>query len=182
MARNLRAIYVDGNRTAPLVPLNTEKFAQLISEHYNITIHSQTCQELGTHCKGLLARRKDNTAIILIAENNNECWRRFVYIKELCHLFLAERDISCNDAPALAEELLDQGQDERRELFSSEAAAAFAAIEIMIPDSIHDKIAHMSNVEGKTPYQIAYFLKTPKKHVEMRMREWGIPINSETPK
>jgi len=173
LARELRATFYEncyGLRQP--IAINTEKFAKYVSEKYGIDITSRFSSELGAHLKGLLIRESKHKAIILIADSNNECWRRFVFVKEICHLFLdGEADYSI-DAENIATALLSE-PGAAPEQYDSELAAAYAALEIMIPDHLKEWMAHEANVLKQTPFQVAFKLKVPRRYVEYRMREWG---------
>ena len=78
-----------GISRSPSIPKNSAS----ILANLTIKIVQRLSGELGKHLKGLLYRQDERSAVILIAESNNECWRRFVFIKEICHLFLDEREI-----------------------------------------------------------------------------------------
>jgi hypothetical protein len=162
LARDLRAKFYEHTQgLRHPIALNTEKFARCVSEEFGIKIEARLSSELGNHLRGLLLRESKTESIILIADSNNECWRRFVFVKEICHLFLDDEEDYCVEAEDLAIALLSD-EDSDSPQYASELAAAYAAI------------------EGKTPYQIAFQLKTPRKYVEFRMREWGITIRPES--
>lgn len=182
LARELRAKFYPhcfGNRQ-PTV-LNTTKFAKYIGEEYGVKITAVLSAELGTHLRGMLLR-KPSEATILVADSNNECWRRFVYVKEICHIFIDDEDEFTEDAEGLAIDLVHEGGENHQPslAYRSELIATYAAIDIMIPPHLEQWMAHKANVEGQTPYQIAFALKVPKKYVEHRIRAWdGIKLNSE---
>ena len=180
LAREMRAVFYRADENVGLrrpLAINTQKFANAIGKHLGYEIESRTTAELGEHILAMLLRKEEpKKAIVLIADSNNECWRRFVYIKEICHLFIDEARPDKADVESVVLALLER--DEESELYESELLAAFAAIEIMIPEDLQNTIAHWANVEHETAYQIAFKLKAPKKFVEMRMREWSIEINN----
>lgn len=182
LARELRAkFYLHCFGGSQPTVLNTTKFAKYIGEEYGVKITSEVSVELGTHLRGMLLR-KPGEATILIADSNNECWRRFVYVKEICHIFIDDEHEFTEDAERLAIDLVREGGEDHQPslAYRSELIAAYAAIDIMIPPHLKHWMAHKANVEGQTPYQIAFALKVPKKYVEYRIREWGsIKLNSE---
>lgn len=181
IAREMRAIYFEnceGNRQ-PL-HLNTKKFANSIGNHLDYEIISCTTNALGEHLLAMLLREEhanSKKATILIADKNNECWSRLTHIKEVCHLYIDEARIDHAEAEKVAVALLERG--DKSGYYDSEVLAAFTAIEIMIPEHLRTWMTHEVNVEMKTPYQIAYTLKVPRKFVESKMREWGITIHSD---
>lgn len=180
LARDLRAKlyqHLYGSRLP--VALNTDKFARYVGAETGVQIEKALSSELGEHLLGMLYRKSNSEAVVLISDKNNECWRRFVFVKEIAHFFLDDEARYSNDAESIAIALLSDSGVAKLQ-YESEIAATVAAIEIMIPDHLNEWVAHEANVKQKTPFQIAFGLKAPRKYVEYRMREWGgIQIHPE---
>lgn len=181
IAREMRAIYfTDCQGSNQPLRLNTDKFAASIGRHLGYKITSCTTNALGVHLLAMLLREEnEKKATVLIADSNNGCWRRLTYIKEICHLYIDEARSGCAEAESVARALLERGDDSG--YYQSEVLAAFTAIEIMIPDHLKGWMAHEANVKKRTPYQIAFWLKVPRKFVESKLFEWKITINSDDP-
>lgn len=179
-AREMRASYLaelpgHGER----LPVNAERLAAFISKRVGIPIKQAVVPEL-TAARGLLVREKDGSALILIADSplNNTCWARFTFIKEVSHLFIETPDCFNTNAWDQARVLFDREyratDGDAAKLYNYEVSGVVAALELLIPDEHKGAVAHMKRVEGKTNWQIASYFKVPQRHIEYRMRQWGI--------
>lgn len=156
------------------IAINTVKFAKTVANETGYEISSVVVPMSQEGLRGLLLRKLDKKAIILINSSNNECWTRFVFMKELTHLFLDAEEDFITDAERLADGLVNRELDIN--VYALDNKGVRAAVEIMIPEELRTPIAHMVNVEKKTSFAIAFLLKIPKKYVEFRLREWDLQI------
>lgn len=176
-ARAMRAKFCEaysyGNK--PLA-VNTLKFQKVVEKETGYTIDSNSVPNMG-ELRGMLIRYPDKRALILISEENNECWKRFTFMKEISHLFLeTESDCFNTDAFEQAKVLVDRGFG-NEDLYRAEVIGAIAALEIMLPIESKPDIAHRVRVNKDTPHTIAFLYKVPQKFVEYRLRQWSLPIN-----
>jgi len=184
-ARAMRTKYLEsctGSRQP--VAINTEKFAKVVEKETGYSVESIIINDM-EHLRGMIVRFPEKKAIVFVSDHNNDCWRRFTFIKEISHLFI-ETTPECfnSDAYEQAKALVDQYQtqddvsDESRKLLRAEVIGLVAAMEIMIPNELIPYIAHLSNVEKMLPYAIASRLRAPQKFLEFKMRQHDIAINT----
>lgn len=184
-ARTMRAKFLGENYGGRVpVAISTDKFARFIGKETGYTIESVIVPDM-VDLRGMLLRYSAKKAVILISDHNNECWRRFTYIKELSHLFLEKNPDDFNaDALEQAKALVDIVQglndppEEQKKLYISEITGIIAAMEIMIPEELLGYIAHLSNVDKMRPYAIAAKFKVPQKFIEHQMDKNNIPLNT----
>lgn len=184
-AQSMRLEYLNECSGAGVpVALNTNKFIRVVSEKLNITIETKVVS--GSKIPDLLGlmylSRPQNgspKATILISDHNNECWKRFIAIKEVSHLFIDQKQTA--DMSKLARSLVESSfmslsnmSDEQRTFFEREVSGVIAAIEILIPDSLEQWAKHAYHVSKLSTRQIACQLKVPQKYVDHRLVEWGI--------
>ena len=101
-------------------------------------------------------------AQIVISEDLNFCWSRYVACKELAHLLIDRPDRDFADSPiTIIRSLVDDIISIDEEI-SSEKCAMIAAIELLIPWRMHDQFLKMST-GGLNNYEIAVLLKVPEK-------------------
>ncbi len=172
-AKEIRAKYLEscGFLKEP-IPINASKLANFISEFTGIKIEQVVIPDLN-HLRGMIVRYKDNTAKVFLSDQNNNCWKRFTFIKEVSHLFL-ETDPSKFNSDALkkASSLVDEAaRSSNPELYQLEVSAIVAAMELLIPSSLKNNILHLHNVKKLSPYQIADRFKVPQKYVEYRLKQ-----------
>jgi len=176
-ARDMRALFMQEHYGAKIPwAVNVQKFGRVVSEKTGWQVVSRVLP-IPDSLRGALIRMPDHQALILINDKNNECWKRFTFLKEVSHLFLEDEGQFITDTEQLASSLVDMEMDSDGYSLR-EAAGILAAIEIGIPEAIKSAIFHAINVDGLTPYQIAYRLKMPQKYVEYRLRQWGIMPDS----
>ena len=175
-ALEIRDAYLESTQGLEKLPIHDGKLKNIIQERTGWTITDRIVPGL-THIRGMLARRPANKeALVLIADSdvNNECWRRFTFIKEISHLFLEDTEESyCNDALKLASTLVETEIETDRSLFMKEAIGVVAAIELLIPTGHKDHIQHLVT-KGFSNYQIASKYKVPERYIEYRLNKWGI--------
>lgn len=169
-ARNMRALFLASRNYGTLpVAINTEAFEKTVAKETGYTIESAIVP-MDEHLRGMLIR-KNKHARILISDQNNFCWKRFTFVKELSHLFLDNP----SDFTANAEELARCFGDRElggNGLYECETRGIIAAVEIMIPEEFKTRILHDFNVQKKTPYAIAHELRVPQKYIEWRIQQW----------
>ena len=106
------------------------------------------------------------TNIIVIARSLNYCWERFVYTKELMHLFDAENE-QTSDATKFEQLLTEFGQPsvQRPPQSAAEAKAFWMALSVLCPEANrlefqgHIQKTHMDN------YAVALQLRIPEFYV-----------------
>lgn len=181
LARAMRVKYLEhGTSLLEPLPINATKLLNVIGEDTGYSIATKIVADL-QHLRGLLVRLPRKNALILISDTNNECWQRFTVVKEASHLFTETNESDFNvDAYSQARSLVDMELEfEDINLLIREVNGVMAAIELLIPDSMRLKVAHMYNVEKKTTYEIAETFMVPQKYMEHKMlADWGIHINS----
>ena len=176
-AREMRAKFcmqASGGIRNP-VRLNTAKFSKFVSEDLGINITEQFLPEDEMpDLLGLYAKDNKGDVIILISEGNNHCWRRFVFIKELCLAFLEETP--CTDVEGLASSLIYKDIKQQNGNYAREVSGVIAAIEILIPEQLQGYLAHETNVKRVDSTTLAERLMVPQRFLDFRLRTWGLPV------
>lgn len=178
IARNMRAIFLEGSIISGRMPviLNTEKFGRLISEKLEIKIEDFIVSdpEMGKHLRGLCLKKENGDAVVLISGENNPCWHRFVFIKEVCHVYMT--DMQCGDPEELFDSIVCG--DRSNGLYDSECNAVAVATAIFLPEDNKANIMHLYNVVHANcddkENKIASHYQIPEKYVNRRLREWGV--------
>lgn len=178
-ARAMRAEFYlkDESITGARMPLkfSTEKFSRFIEKERGISIDRVFLPpEEMDHLLGLYAKQRNGDVFILVSEENNECWRRFVFMKELCHVFLDEED--CKDVDGLAQALIYKGMRIDNENYAKEVSGVIAAIELLIPEHLQAYFGHEIYVKKTDSKTLASRLKVPQKFMDWRLQNWGMPI------
>lgn len=115
----------------------------------------QLVQQLGCH-------------IIVTERGLNTCWDRFVYVKELTHIFDADegRTASAEAFDNLLGEFASQGPINDRSLqWVSEATAVWRALALLCPEAKRREFAAERTDVKIDDYEIALRLKIPLFHV-----------------
>ena len=175
-ARQMRVKFLEQCEYKIPLRINVGKFARVVSEQTGIEITSVELPDMGS-LRGMLYRPSEKKAVVLISnsEPNNECWKRFTFIKEISHLFLEDKNNFNKDAYLQAICLVD---DDMRDSphFQHELNGIISAIEIMIPDTMLGTIEHLARVKKLDAYSIAEMFMVPLKFLEYKMRKNDIPI------
>lgn len=107
--------------------------------------------------------------IIVTERGLNTCWERFVYVKELTHLFdddNAGRTGSAESFDNLLGEFASQGPvNERSGQWVSEATAVWRALALLCPEQKRKEFAAERKAVKIDDYEIALRLKIPLFHV-----------------
>jgi len=174
-AREIRAFFLEECSGRIPLKVNIGKLERVISEKTGVTIERHQSPKM-TELRGMMVRRENDNALVLISDKNTECWKRFTFIKEISHLFLNPSEDDFNtDTYEQAKCLVDIVNGDQ-ELYKKEVSGIVAAMELLIPEGNKDTIAHMAQVEKKSLYQIASTFMVPQKFMEYRMEKWGIQI------
>lgn len=115
----------------------------------------QLVQQLGCH-------------IIVTERGLNNCWDRFVYVKELTHLFDAIEGKTANfeQFDNLLGEFASQGPiNDRSPQWISEATAVWRALALLCPEAKRQSFAAERKAVKIDDYEIALRLKIPQIHV-----------------
>ncbi len=106
--------------------------------------------------------------IIVTERGLNNCWDRFVYVKELTHIF--DTGDGCTASPdafdTLLGEFASQGPiNERSPQWVSEATAVWRALALLCPEAKRQEFAAERAAVKIDDYEIALRLKIPLLHV-----------------
>lgn len=114
------------------------------------------------------------TAIVLVREDLNFCWCRFVICKEMCHCLVDARDDRVSSVSALRD--LAQGLASKVTIpgtgngpLESELWAELLAIELLFPYELR-KTHRQALKDGTiTPYTLALRYRIPREYAELGM-------------
>lgn len=110
----------------------------------------------------------DGQPIIILSRELNHCWSRFVYVKELLHVFDEPLErVGTGDefftliegftAPAL--------RSERSKAMQSEVECFWAAVALLCPEEIRQGFGRRRDAKQVTDLEIAQELKIPEQYV-----------------
>ncbi|WP_242875783.1 hypothetical protein [Stenotrophomonas maltophilia] len=105
-------------------------------------------------------------AVVVISDQLNECWARFVQVKELLHLF--DDPLRSTNNEAELEELLVGIHAEKisfNQQISSEFACMWMAVALMCREVDRVEFARQREAGSISDYDIALQLKMPEKFV-----------------
>lgn len=115
--------------------------------------------------------------IIILARGMNHCWERFVYVKELMHVFDEENAKSNN--PELFESLIDEfvaANVTPSKQMLSEFASFWRALGVLCPEALREQFERERQELKIDDYEIALRLKIPQQYVprlfEPRYKTW----------
>ncbi|WP_128082166.1 hypothetical protein [Sphingomonas sp. Ant20] len=143
--------------------LRVMDLAYVISEVYKLQIEMVVVDFRADHLKGNLERYSDGRARVLVRADLNDAEKRLVAVKELCHLFIDEKDDWSADGTATIDAYLKMesavGEGEDRPIagntIHSELMAMLAATELMYPQEYREADALKMAEEGATLSSIA---------------------------
>ena len=106
--------------------------------------------------------------IALAREIQNPCWRRFVLVKELMHLFDNEQEAT-DSAEALDSLLTELSVDgvNRTAQFQSEINSFWMALAVLCPEQKRQEFETMRNAGHIDDYGIALQIRIPKQYVPL---------------
>lgn len=136
--------------------------------------------------------RYENYADIVVSSKLNYCWRRFVSVKEMCHLIIDTEDglvdySTAADSKEKLQKLINDliapsgagansASDPCSDQWVSDTLAQFCAAELMFPIADRD-IAHGLVNEGKeTILSLATSYRVPARYVEMSLSPLGMNL------
>lgn len=115
--------------------------------------------------------------IILLARDLNYCWERFVYVKELMHVFDAEN--AKTNTPELFQSLIDEfgaANETPSDQMLSEFASFWRALGILCPEKQREQFERERTDLKIDDYEIALRLRIPQQYVprlfEPRYKTW----------
>lgn len=183
----------------PYHTLDDLDFAKFIADSNDLKLNVKFGSGMPALRGLILLSKKEKNATVLLSNDNNNCWKRFTLIKEICHLFLEhEHNIDNDDALKMAESLMlhvaflpnflptchtdikdeyKNFEDVLNPLGAEETSAVVAAIEILIPVDTKAWIADWIE-EGCHLNDISLKLKVPNLILEHRLKEWCLPVPS----
>ena len=124
----------------------------------------QTEHYLAKHCQGL--------PIVVIARDLNPCWSRFVYVKEVMHLFdesLATVSTG-EEFESLLVSMTSPSPGERPAAVNSEILAYWMALGCFCPEELRQELQRKREADEKTDLQIATQLRIPEHTISRLFR------------
>lgn len=162
----IRAHYRAYNLVGDSNRLSIEDFHRTVADLYQVTITKAQVAFSGSYVRGMM-ERYDNLVKIRVRLDQDQDWKRFTAVKELCHVIIDEVEDWSTDGvetikDLLMEYTLESGVEARR-VMQSEALAELAAIELMYPYDCrsHDISLLASASASVTEAKIAHYYGLP---------------------
>jgi hypothetical protein len=155
--------------------LSVDTLTKSIADMYGLNIAMFEVLAAGRHVAGNVERYADNRAIILIKSEQSEQLRRFVAVKELCHLMIDEEDDwSSTGTTTLREMKVEfdrwkvdgQGVPDPSRVQKSEMLAWLAAIALLYPPEFHAADKEKVDKEETSVAKIGLYHDMPPYEVE----------------
>lgn len=155
--------------------LSVDTLKKSIEDMYGLKVKMFEVQATGTHIGGNVERYQDNRAVILIKAQQSEAMRRFVAVKELCHLLIDEEDDwSTAGVVTIREMKLEfdsweangEGVRNPSKVQQSEMLAWLAAATLMYPPEFHAADRGKIDAEETTVAKIGLYHDMPPHQVE----------------
>jgi Zn-dependent peptidase ImmA (M78 family) len=116
--------------------LPVETFQYIISQMYKLEITKLQVAFEGAFLRGLM-ERYGNKVLIYVKKNMDEDWKRFIAVKELCHVMNDEEEdwstVGVKTVRSLISEFKTEKDKTAPNSAQSEVFAEFAAIELLFP-------------------------------------------------
>jgi Zn-dependent peptidase ImmA (M78 family) len=169
--------------------LPVEEFERAISRMYGLSISKDQVPFEGSFLRGMMERYHDKI-VIYIKKNQEEDWKRFATVKELCHVMNDEEEDWSHEGHKTIKNLLAEHRianaNPAAPVVQSETFAEIAATELLYP--YKQRLRDLTDLNGDkmTIAKIAIYHKIPEVIVEnaisdnyhaMAMRLWS-EINS----
>lgn len=143
-------------------------------------VEKQTDQKISIKCLAwsgaMFAARLDRynlSSSIWYSEQLNSCWSRFYIAKELVHVLCGDtKNFTKKPLPLIDSIINDIPLTEDMEDCMLEIQAFYGAIELLLPEHLHDKLYELSK-NNKTNREIAEEFRVPEKIIEYRLGEVG---------
>ena len=154
--------------------VSRKKLKPLVFEHFNVSGFCQMKMDLDTtRIRGVwlalstehrFAKQLSNN-VIVTARSLNQCWERFVYIKEMMHAFDSPEEWArqASDFENICRLSSDPVKDHRPTL--SEGRALIRAVLVSCNPDARDVYVQKLNDKELDTYTIATELRIPEQHV-----------------
>lgn len=170
------------------IPVSIEDIRYAIEQKYGIEIKKEVVDFDAVHIRGMVERWKDGTAIVIVREKQdenpvqNEYWKRFIAVKEMCHVAIDEpEDWNPKATEVLSELITEYGHSKpnpARADIQAEALAEIAAFELLYPMEFRRRdfakgysVPELSNFFHLPPYVIDRSLDI--WYMEMSEKYWN---------
>ncbi len=114
----------------------------VIQEMYGLQIDMKEVSFTAAYLKGHVLRYQDSRAVVMVRANLSKADKRIVTVKELCHLFLDEKEDWSTDGVSIIDSMIDEviawsedevGLTDPSSPLQSELMAMLAATELAYP-------------------------------------------------
>jgi hypothetical protein len=123
-----------------------------------------TEHHLAKHCKGF--------PIVVIARDLNYCWSRFVYVKEVMHLFDGSLATvgTAGEFEALLNGMTAPTPGDRLASVDSEILAYWMALGCFCPEDLRQDLQRKRELGQLSELEIAHLLKIPEQYISRLFR------------
>lgn len=158
------------------VPVSIDDLLEAAVQHYGMTVETYIVGGKGEHVRGIFEQYADKTVRIYISGGLPDKMTRFIFVKELCHMMLANGDNQTKDPVDLIEHMLitqlvaENGEDVDQAALA-EKLALVAAVELLFPHDLRE--AAKTDVMGRsaTIFTLSEWLQVPEFVVELALSE-----------
>lgn len=120
-------------------------------------------------------------AEIYVSQHQNYCWKRFLVVKEICHILMGHSSnyttVTPDDIEALISNVLNNVTFTASEALKVESLGYVAAIEVLFPKEHVEEAIRLSE-NGATTLQIANVFRIPVRIVEWRLKSFNTDFES----
>lgn len=154
--------------------LSIEDIYRVVSQAYNMQIIKTQVVFEAQFLRGMIERYADR-ALIRVRQDQEDDWKRFAAVKELCHVFIDEQEDWSTEGVHTIDDLLVEyairnGHESHR-VTQSEILAEIAAIEIMYPYDHRCHDLEQLAERNTTQIRIATYFAIPKAIVSRALSE-----------
>jgi Zn-dependent peptidase ImmA (M78 family) len=175
---------------SPGFPRNVEAFIDLVENtlsagegNFRIYFHPRNYMSytfIGT------IEAYEHEAHIVYDRNRSMCWRRFIVVKEMCHLLFASHGQKhLASTPEQIGQLvtkilagLENVDISRDHISSTETCTVFMALEVLMPHSEREKVNRMMQ-EGGSVLDVATYYRVPSQMVGLYLNEEYVRMMKE---
>lgn len=158
------------------VPVSLDDVTQGIQQRYGVAVMTKLVPLKSELLRGMIETYTNKTAIIYIDAELSLSLTKYVFVKETCHIMLANAESCTIDPTAIIEYFVQDGlptadESQPGDDIMSEELAKIGAVEILFPYKLREP-SKKRIAEGKdTVFTIAEWLEIPEHLVEYALSD-----------